>query len=51
MKTEDNIISKWIQDNNDPQIEIKILNELVDKLIQENRLLKEELDYEKRKTQ
>lgn len=50
MKTEDNIISDWLQDNNDPQIEIKVLNELVDKLIQENKLLKEQLDYEKRKT-
>jgi len=50
MKTEDNIISDWLQDNKDPKIEIKVLNELVDKLIQENKLLKEQLDYEKRKT-
>ena len=50
MKTEDNIISDWLEHNGDPQIEIKVLNELVDKLIQENKLLKEQLDYEKRKT-
>ena len=35
MKTEDNIISDWLQSNNNPQIEIKVLNELVDKLIQQ----------------
>jgi len=34
MKTEGNIISDWIQSNSDPQIEIQVLNELVDKLIQ-----------------
>jgi hypothetical protein len=49
MKTEDNIISKWLQDNNDPQIEIKVLNQVIDKLLEENELLKEQLDYEKRK--
>lgn len=51
MKTEDSIISDWLQSNNNPQIEIRVLNELVDKLIQQNKLLNEELDYEKRKTQ
>ena len=49
MKTEDNIISDWLEKNNDPKIEIKVLNEVIDKLLEENKLLKEELDYEKRK--
>ena len=35
MKTEENMISDWLEINGDPQIEIKVLNELVDKLIQE----------------
>ena len=48
MKTEDNIISDWLEKNSDPKIEIKVLNEVVDKLLLENKLLKEELDYEKR---
>ena len=48
MKTEGNIISDWLEKNNDPKIEIKVLNELIDKLLLENKLLKEELDYEKR---
>jgi len=49
MKTEGNIIKDWIEIHGDPQIEIKVLNELVDKLLQENKILKEELAYEKRK--
>jgi methionine aminopeptidase len=49
MKTENNMILNWLKGNNNPQIEIKVLNELVDKLIHENKLLKEELEYEKRK--
>jgi len=48
MKTEDNIISHWLQHNGDPKIEIQVLNEVIDKLLQENKLLKEELAYEKR---
>ena len=48
MKTEGNIISDWLKENGDPKIEIKVLNEVIDKLILENKILKEELDYEKR---
>jgi hypothetical protein len=51
MKTEDNIISDWLEKNSDPKIEIKVLNEVIDKLLLENKLLKEELAYEKRKKQ
>jgi hypothetical protein len=51
MKTEGNIISDWLNENNDPQIEIKVLNEVINKLLLENKLLKEELNYEKRKKQ
>ena len=48
MKTEDNIISHWLETNRDPRLEIKVLNEVIDKLLQENKLLNEELAYEKR---
>jgi hypothetical protein len=48
MKTEDNIISDWLNKNSDPKIEIKVLNEVIDKLLLENKILKEELAYEKR---
>lgn len=48
MKTEGNIIKNWIEIHGDPQIEIKVLNELVDKLCEEIKLLREELAYEKR---
>ena len=51
MKTEGNIISDWLKENGDPKIEIKVLNEVIDKLLLENKLLKEELNYEKRKKQ
>jgi len=51
MKTEDNIISDWLNKNSDPKIEIKVLNEVIDKLLLENKLLREELNYEKRKKQ
>ncbi len=51
MKTEGNIISDWLKENSDPKIEIKVLNEVIDKLLLENKLLKEELNYEKRKKQ
>lgn len=49
MKTENDMISHWLQYNGDPKIEIKVLNEVIDKLLKENKLLKEELAYEKRK--
>lgn len=48
MKTEDNIISDWLKENSDPKIEIQVLNEVIDKLLLENKLLREELAYEKR---
>jgi hypothetical protein len=48
---ENNIISDWLEKNGDPKIEIQVLNEVIDKLLLENKLLKEELDYEKRKKQ
>lgn len=46
---ENNIISDWLKKNGDPKIEIQVLNEVIDKLLLENKLLKEELEYEKRK--
>lgn len=49
MKTENDMISNWLEKNEDPKIEIKVLNEVIDKLLKENKLLKEELAYEKRK--
>lgn len=49
MKTENNIISDWLETNRDPKIEIKVLNEVIDKLLQQVNELKEELAYEKRK--
>ena len=49
MKTENDMISHWLEYNGDPKIEIKVLNEVIDKLLKENKLLKEELAYEKRK--
>ena len=48
MKTENNIISDWLEKNSDPKIEIKVLNEVIDKLQEEIKLLREELAYEKR---
>jgi hypothetical protein len=48
MKTEDNIISDWLKENGDPKIEIKVLNEVIDKLLQQVNELREELNYEKR---
>ena len=45
---ENNIISDWLEKNGDPKIEIQVLNEVIDKLLLENKLLKEELAYEKR---
>ena len=48
MKTEGNIISDWLEKNSDPKIEIQVLNEVIDKLLLENKILKEELNYEKR---
>ena len=35
MKTEGNIISEWLDNNGDPKIEIKVLNEVIDKLLQQ----------------
>ena len=35
MKTEGNIISEWLDKNGDPKIEIKVLNEVIDKLLQQ----------------
>ena len=35
MKTEGNIISEWLDSNGDPKIEIKVLNEVIDKLLQQ----------------
>ena len=49
MKTENNIISDWLEQHGDPKIEIKVLNEVIDKLLQQVNELKEELAYEKRK--
>ena len=49
MKTENDMISHWLEYNGDPKIEIKVLNEVIDKLLQQVNELKEELAYEKRK--
>jgi len=36
MKQEDNnMITTWLKNNGDPQIEIKVLNEAIDKLIEQ----------------
>lgn len=35
MKTEDNIISEWLDNNGDSNIENKVLNEVIDKLLQQ----------------
>jgi hypothetical protein len=36
MKQEDNnMITTWLKNNSDPQIEIKVLNEAIDKLIEQ----------------
>jgi len=47
-KEEDNIISDWLEINRDPKIEIKVLNEVIDKLLKQVKELREELAYEKR---
>lgn len=49
MKIENNIISDWLEQHGDPNIEIKVLNEVIDKLLQQVNELKEELAYEKKK--
>ncbi len=49
MKTENNVISEWLETNRDPKIEIQVLNEVIDKLLKQVKVLKEELAYEKRK--
>jgi hypothetical protein len=49
MKTENNVISDWLEKHSDPQIEIQVLNEVIDKLLKQVNVLKEELAYEKRK--
>ena len=35
MKTESNIISEWLDKNGDPKIEIQVLNEVIDKLLEQ----------------
>lgn len=49
MKTEQYNLRDWLDQNNDPKIEIKVLNEVIDKLLEQNKILREELAYEKRK--
>ena len=47
-KEDTNIISDWLETNRDPRLEIKVLNEVIDKLLDQVNELKEELAYEKR---
>lgn len=35
MKTENNIISDWLDKNGDPKIENKVLNEVIDKILEQ----------------
>lgn len=35
MKTEGNIISEWLDNNGDSKVENKVLNEVIDKLLQQ----------------
>ncbi len=42
-KAQHTMISDWLQSNRDPKIEIQVLNEVIDKLLNENRILKQQL--------
>jgi hypothetical protein len=34
----ENIISDWLKENGNPEIEIKVLNEVIDKLLEEREI-------------
>jgi hypothetical protein len=43
---EENMIDKWLEENRNPEIEIQVLNEVVDKLVEErDTLLKQGDDF------
>jgi hypothetical protein len=39
----ENIISDWLKENGNPEIEIKVLNEVIDKLLEERERSLEEV--------
>jgi hypothetical protein len=41
---EENMIDKWLEENHNPEIEIQVLNEVVDKLVEERDTLLKQRD-------